>query len=95
MASHHQRSADVLPFPVDHAGPRFVRPMRELDMARGDQFNIDLYSTLEEQRRIAAIVAEVERERRIERLQVRIGWACIALASLTILYFIFQAGRGM
>lgn len=82
MASPEHRSADILPWPIDHERrPRYVTPT--------------LYNTVEEQRRIAAVVAANRRDLRIMRWQARIQWSCIAIAVATVFYFIFQAGRGL
>jgi hypothetical protein len=52
-----ENEPNILPWPVDYeARPRFVRPVRELDLARatGDKPNVDLYMTLGEQQHLEA-----------------------------------------
>jgi hypothetical protein len=96
VASHHQYGNDnVVPFRDYVERPRFVRPMAPEVMARAMGEPVDLYRSLDEQQRIARVAADVRRDLRIMRLQAFIQWASIGIAVGTILYFIFQAARGL
>jgi hypothetical protein len=55
-----------------------------------------LYQSLEDQARIAAIVAEIDAaDARLRRMQATVKWFAILLAYALIVYFTFQLGRGL
>jgi hypothetical protein len=59
-------------------------------------FGVNLYQSLEDQARIAAIVAEIDAaDARLRRLQATVKWFAILLAYALIVYFTFQLGRGL
>jgi hypothetical protein len=87
VASHNQHSADIVPFPVDYAAPRFVRPIPEEQIARIMGEPVDCYQAFKE--------AELEREAltRRTRLQAIIEWLCVALVIATTIYFAAEFAR--
>jgi hypothetical protein len=57
---------------------------------------VNLYQSLEDQARIAAIVAEIDAaDARLRRMQATVKWFAILLAYALIVYFTFQLGRGL
>jgi hypothetical protein len=55
----------------------------------------DPYDSIEEQARIAAVEADTRRDIRIVWLQSTVKWSCVVLAYLTVVYFLFELGRGL
>jgi hypothetical protein len=76
---------------------RRVVPPSVLSRHLGDDEGIvNLYQSLEDQARIAAIVAEIDAaDARLRRLQATVKWFAILLAYALIVYFTFQLGRGL
>jgi hypothetical protein len=76
---------------------RRVVPPSVLSRHLGDDVEIvNLYQSLEDQARIAAIVAEIDAaDARLRRLQATVKWFAILLAYALIVYFTFQLGRGL
>jgi hypothetical protein len=55
-----------------------------------------VYQSLEDQARIAEIVAEIDAaDARLRRMQATVKWFAILLAYALIVYFTFQLGRGL
>lgn len=89
MASHHQHSADIIPFgqPLDYER-RGVKPIPAEQIARIMGESVDLYRASEE--------AELRREavaRRV-RIQAIIEWLAIAAVIFASIYFAIQLVRG-
>jgi hypothetical protein len=58
-------------------------------------FGVNLYQSLEDQARIAAIVAEIDAaDARLRRLQRAVLWFCYFAAVFAGCLFAFQLGRG-
>jgi hypothetical protein len=76
---------------------RRVVPPSVLSRHLGDDPEIvNLYQSLEDQARIAAIVAEIDAaDARLRRMQATVKWFAILLAYALIVYFTFQLGRGL
>jgi hypothetical protein len=76
---------------------RRVVPPSVLSRHLGDDPDVvDLYQSLEDQARIAAIVAEIDAaDARLRRMQATVKWFAILLAYALIVYFTFQLGRGL
>lgn len=95
-AVRRQRRDEPFPF-VDYPEPtRYVRPVSPVAMAEATRDdNLDLYRTLEEQERIARVVADIRRDDRVLFWQRTIKCAAILLIYALLAYFSFQIGRGL
>jgi hypothetical protein len=80
---HSDNIRSVRPLPDEHLNAIFGEP-------------VNLYQSLEDQARIAAIVAEIDAaDARLRRMQATVKWFAILLAYALIVYFSFQMGRGL
>jgi hypothetical protein len=75
---------------------RRVVPPSVLSRHLGDDPEVvNLYQSLEDQARIAEIVAELDAaEARLRRMQATVKWFAILLAYAAIIFFAWQLGRG-
>lgn len=89
MASHHQHSADILPFPADHVAPRFVRPIPGEQIARIMGDPVDCFQAFESAERERKALA------RRDRLSAIIEWFCVALVSIAAIYFAVELMRAV
>jgi hypothetical protein len=86
----------VVPLHLRSDNIRRVVPPSVLSRHLGDDVEVvNLYQSLEDQARIAAIVAEIDAaDARLRRMQATVKCFAILLAYALIVYFSFQLGRG-
>lgn len=91
MASHEHRSADILPWPVDHErSPRFVPPVDPTTVERA--YNERGQHFVDEDEGVYEFMRETRAS--VRRLVHRVGIVCYVVAVSAACYFAFQLGRG-